>query len=249
MKKHIVMVATHEASATCGGPGTTASCSPCACVFELALALSRLRYEVEIVVRQSGPCLPHTELGPGVRRIPIPFGGGDGLPAALLMRYLPEWVRQAGGRMCQGRQDCLAVCSHLWSSAHPGAILARRLHAPHLYFPHLEEEPETVHRPFAERRFCSQCDFVVALNARQSEHLASSAQFNIPASKLASLDREHAFVSDEPTLLPFQSNGLSAPASTKPIARPGGAWSRIARALVAYALVAHPDRDFQVVAS
>ena len=153
-------------------------------VREVARALGRLGFEIDVFTRSQDPAIPEVvRLGPGARVIHVPAGPARPIARAAVADHLEEFAERVEAFRTRERVRYDLVHSHYWLSGLAGLDLARRWDVPLVHMFHTlgaiknavargsnDTEPEE--RLAAEIRIAKEADRIVASNLVERADLA-----------------------------------------------------------------------------
>ena len=153
-------------------------------VREVARALGRLGFEIDVFTRSQDPAIPEVvRLGPGARVIHVSAGPARPIARAAVADHLEEFAERMEAFRTRERVRYDLVHSHYWLSGLAGLDLARRWNVPLVHMFHTlgaiknavargsnDTEPEE--RLAAEIRIAKEADRIVASNLVERADLA-----------------------------------------------------------------------------
>lgn len=198
-KERIMMISTHgyvSAFPEFGKPDTGGQV---VYVLELSKCLARMGYQVDILTRRFEDQRPWEHVGPRVRILRFPCGGGDFVPKETLCEHIPEWVANAAHFVEAKDLKYAFINSHYWDAGLAGQSLANQFDLPHIHTPHsigawkrhnMDGDPEELerrynfrHRIREEKVIYDECDVLVATTPQQRDILAAS-EYDAPDEKI-----------------------------------------------------------------
>ena len=218
---HLCMLSTHgyvAASPQLGQPDTGGQV---VYVLEVARALRRLGYRVDVVTRRFDDQPEVDDMGDGLRVLRIPFGGNAFIVKEDFHDIVDEAIENFARHIeAEGLKYDL-ISSHYWDAGVIGQAVATRIGAAHVHTPHSlgawkREQMNQQNTPAAkfatyrfdervaaERRVYEACDHLIATTHQQEDRLEH--YYEIPGSKVtvipAGLD-DARFKPVEPEALP-----------------------------------------------
>jgi len=153
-------------------------------VREVARALGRLGFEIDVFTRSQDPRIPEVvPLGSGARVIHVPAGPARPIARAAVAGHLAAFAEGVEAFRARGRARYDLVHSHYWLSGLAGLDLARRWDAPLVHMFHTlgaiknavargSGDTEPAERLAAEVRIAAGADRIVASNLVERADLA-----------------------------------------------------------------------------
>jgi mannosylfructose-phosphate synthase len=105
-------------------------------VLELAKALGRMGFTVDIFTRRFGDQPSEEPVGVNVRIVRIPCGGPEFIAKEVLWRQLDEWADNVVSYVSAARLRYQLVNSHYWDAGYAACILGSRMKLAHIHTPH-----------------------------------------------------------------------------------------------------------------